>query len=313
MNKYLFLLCIVGYQTIQSCAQGAESYDMHQQKSVAAIYGKWYSRPLLSILTQYKWPSIIAGMFADSQLSSYFIPGFIKKYALNDSHFLQPVEEFKTFNDFFRRKLKPEARPIFPGDNAIISPADGAVLIIPVLHQDLSFPIKGITLSLEKLLQNNNLAEEFKDGTAVIIRLAPWDYHRLHFPVSGIPSKHTIIHGDYQSVHPYVYRCGIQPLEINERHVILYETDQVGKMAIIPVGALFVGSITHTYTPNHRHNKGDEIGYFSFGGSTVVLLFQKNTIIIPDHVMQNSAQGNETPIKMGALLAESTITTGSHN
>jgi phosphatidylserine decarboxylase len=214
-----------------------------------------------------------------------------------------PLTNFKTFNQFFIRKLKPEARPLSQEKDAVISPADGGILVFEHIGQTDKLPIKGTQLNLEKLLNNKDLAQLFEGGTAIIVRLAPWDYHRMHFPLAGFPAKAIIIHGKYESVHPLVFTCGIQPLEINERHLILFETPSASTVALIPVGALFVGAIKETYTPEKPVLPGDELGYFTFGGSTIVMLFKAGTITVLPEILHNSGLGKETQIKMGQLIA----------
>ncbi len=289
----------ISNQTLEAHTQ----FTADQEKSVSIVYNKWFSKPLHAMLTSSKWPSVLSGMYANSRISTLHIPAFIKKYSLNTDEIQDPLSSFKTFNDFFKRKLKPEARPISKEKNAVISPADGEILVIENIGQSDNFPIKGTTFNLEKFLKNKVLAKEFEGGTAIIVRLAPWDYHRIHFPLSGKPSAPKVIHGTYESVHPLVYASGIQPLQINERHLIMFNSDTVSTVALIPVGALFVGAIKETYTPEKQVAQGDEIGYFTFGGSTIVILFEAGTITVAPEILRNSAAGKETSVKMGQHIA----------
>lgn len=260
-----------------------------------------YATPLYSVLTYTKYPSMLVGMWARSRLSALLIPTFVKKYGINVQEVADPLDSFKTLNDFFIRTLKPGVRPLVA--EGIVSPADGRVLAMCDISLTTTFPIKGVSLNLEKLLQSSDEAERYVGGSVLIFRLAPGDYHRMHFACDGIPAQPRVITGTYESVDPYVYTIGIQPLEVNERHHIAYTTDDFGTMAIIPVGALFVGSIIYTHASDQGHHRGDEMGYFSFGGSTVVLLFQKNTITVRPDIMAHSAAGIETPINMGQQCA----------
>lgn len=299
MNKKLFLA--FGASLLGAIMQA--NFDTDQQKSVSTLYSCWYSKPLHYLLTSNKWASVVAGSLANTRLSSWYVPRFVKHYNLQESDFENPLKSYKTFNEFFVRKLKPGVRSVTLEENEVASPADGAVLVIEHIGESTAFPIKGVTFDLENLLKNKALAQEFHGGTAFVIRLAPWDYHRLHFPLSGVPTVHSVIHGKLESVHPFVYSCGIQPLTVNERHLTLFKTAWAGTVALIPVGALFVGAITETYTPNKFYNKGDEMAYFSFGGSTIVVLFKKDTITVSQEILERSAQGKETPVKMGQSIA----------
>jgi len=289
----------------QGCDDSVDTVGVRhaqQDKLVRIVYGRWYSPPLHYLLTNNKWCSVLFGMMANSRLSARYIPRFVKKYSIDLSEIEGSIPDFKTFNEFFVRMLKTGARPLPPLPNAVASPADGTVMVMQTIGAHTQFPIKGVTLSVETLLQNRGLAQQFEGGTAFVVRLAPWDYHRFHFSVTGIPGPHHVIHGRYESVHPLVYRCGIQPLEVNERRLILHTTEHGSEMAIIPVGALFVGSITQTYTPHATCMRGDEMGYFSCGGSTIVLLFQANKVTAAEEIIVNSIAGKETPIKMGQSI-----------
>ena len=152
------------------------------------------------------------------------------------------------------------------------------------------------------MLNNDKLTEQFEGGTAIVIRLAPWDYHRFHFPLDGIPSAPRVVAGRFDSVSPTVYRAGIQPLEIIERHIVEFRTDKASTVAIVLVGALFVGVIVETYSPGTKQLQGDEMGYFEYGGSTMVMLFQKGTITVASELIAASAEGKETPVKMGEVI-----------
>lgn len=281
--------------------ENISEFTKKQQRSVDKIYNKWYSPVLRKATTSSKWPSVMAGKYANSRISKRHIKPFIKTYSINVEDIKKPISEFKSFNEFFTRELKVEARKISGHKNAVVSPADGSILLVQNVNKNTEFPIKGVTLSLEKLFKNQDLAKQFSGGTVIVIRLAPWDYHRFHFPVSGRPSKHNVINGKFESVHPSVYAKGIQPLEVNERHIIPHETD-FGQIAIIPVGALFVGSIKYTYTPEKEHKIGQEMGYFEFGGSTVVLVFPKGKLRMNKNIIKNSLAGKETPVKMGQQI-----------
>ncbi len=246
--------------------------------------------------------SRIVGRWANSTRSKWYIPYFINSYSINVDEVERPISSFNTFNEFFTRRLKPEVRPLPDDPNTIISPADGNILVMENINEHTLFPTKTIMFSTKKMLHDNKLAKKFEGGTAIVIRLAPWDYHRFHFPTDGIPSKPHIIAGRFESVSPTVYQTKIQPLEVNERHIIKYRSNTASTIAIVLVGALFVGAIKETYIPGKRYLHGDEMGYFEYGGSTMVLLFQKGTIRVVPGIIANSAAGKETPVKMGQII-----------
>jgi phosphatidylserine decarboxylase len=212
---------------------------------------------------------------------------------------VHPVSSFKTFNEFFIRTLKKDARPINNDPKVLVSPADSFVIGKQSISLHDRFPIKEISLNLIECLGSKELAEEFDGGSVLIFRLAPWHYHRFHFPVSCTPSLMKCIHGDYDSVNPLVYQQSLQPLQTNERCLIELHNTPCSTMLLIPVGALFVGAITATYAANLPTHKGDEAGYFSFGGSTILLLAKKGCIEIDTPILENSKLEKETSIHMG--------------
>lgn len=249
------------------------------------------------------WLNSVAGFFADSRLSRYAIERFVESYNINVEEAAKPLADYTTLNDFFTRTLKEGARPLDAAQDALVSPADGTIIALESLRQENIFPIKTATFNLQQFLQDANLAQEYYGGTLLVIRLAPQDYHRFHFPYAGTPEKAQRIAGNYESVDPITYAMGIQPLTENERHIIKFNTDTVGQILMVPVGALCVGRIVETYTPEQKYNKGDEAGYFSFGGSTLALLFKKDTIKVNQNIINASQKGCEFPIKLGQKIA----------
>jgi len=152
---------------------------------------------------------------------------------------------------------------------------------------------------LEKFLQNPDLASLYEGGTLMLFRLAPYDYHRFHFPFNCVPYEPKILNGRYYSVHPFVYQAGFQPLLENERHLIRLKTKEFSDVAMVLIGAMCVGKIVETYKADSECNKGDEVGYFAFGGSSMVLLFKPETVIVDEKLLQHSLEGFETEVKFG--------------
>ena len=260
------------------------------------LYNNFFGKKVRPVVTR-KWFSSLIGRYADSSLSKRHIQKFIKNYAIDMNEAERPANAYRSFNDFFTRTLKPGARPINQEPHTLTSPADGTVIGV-TLEKKRYFTVKNKIFNLERFLHNNDLACEYADGILLIFRLAPWDYHRFHFPYDCLPSQPQRIRGIYESVHPLVYQTGIQPLTENERQLIKLTTDN-HELLMISVGALCVGKITHTFTPHTTYKKGHEAGYFSFGGSTVVLVFKPNTVSIDQEILTNSACNLDTPIKMG--------------
>jgi phosphatidylserine decarboxylase len=243
-------------------------------------------------------------LYQESALSKHKIAPFVKKYGINLDDFEQPANGYQSFNDFFIRKLKPGRRAIDAHPHIIIAPADSKLLAIPTLTSSATFWVKSCQFNLETFLHNHQLAADYTNGTMLIFRLAPTDYHHFHFPADGIPDAPMVIAGRFDSVNPIVYKAGYQPLLSNERHIITLHTKTFDTILMIPIGAMLVGKIVETYTPHQPICKGDEAGYFSFGGSTVVLLFKPGIIKLKSHFIENSVNGFETVVKMGEAVTE---------
>ncbi len=242
--------------------------------------------------------------YYSSRLSRRHIQPFIKHYAIDMREYQQPATGYTSFNDFFARTLVPGARAINQEPHRIASPADSKLLVIPNLATDTLFTIKHKQFDLKKFFGSAALAYEFAGGTMMIFRLAPGDYHWFHFPVDCTPAAPRVINGLFESVNPSVFAAGVNPLTDNERHLIMLSTERFGHVAMLAVGAMIVGKIVETYTPNTPQRTGAPAGYFALGGSTVVLVFHKNAVSARQSFVQHSLQGYESAVKMGEAVTE---------
>ncbi|MFA5075000.1 MAG: archaetidylserine decarboxylase [Candidatus Babeliales bacterium] len=267
------------------------------------IYKNFFGN-LLRFFINKKFFSRVCAVYQNSAYSKRKIKNFINKHNIDMSQFQEPEGGYKSFNDFFIRKLKDNARNIDYNFNTIVSPADSKLFVIPDISKNTEFFVKNKKFNLAKFFEDKNLAQEYQNGILLIFRLAPYDYHRFHFPVDCVPSEAKNIHGLYDSVNPIVYRAGIQPLESNERILSFLKTDKFTDIIFVSVGAMLVGKIVLTYTPNLSYKKGTEMGYFEFGGSTIVLAFKKDTIKVKDKFLKNSAFLLETEVLMGQAITE---------
>jgi phosphatidylserine decarboxylase len=211
------------------------------------------------------------------------------------------VESFNSFNDFFIRKLKPEARPIAEGDLISILPADARYLFYQDLSQLDGFLVKGQRFCLKELLQDEALAGRYEGGSMVLARLCPTDYHRFHFPVDCIPGEPKLINGYLYSVNPIALKQNIDIFTMNKRVVTELETQHFGTIQFIEVGATNVGSINQTFTPHSPCYKGSEKGYFSFGASSLVLLFEPGCIVFDNDLIEATLHN----IEMLGLMGQS--------
>lgn len=284
--------------------------NVYGKGSIKAFYGdlaysRFLRRFLLPWITNHSFISKFYGFLQKTTFSKRKIKPFIEQFEIDSSAFLDPVESFSCFNDFFIRKLKPEARPIAPGKDVAILPADGRYLVYPHIDKADGFLVKGKKFSLEAFLQSGELAEKYSKGSMVIARLCPTDYHRFHFPCNSLPTDVTPINGALHSVNPLALRKKIEIFSENKRVLTFLRTNHFGEVLFMEVGATCVGSIHQTFTPLEPYAKGDEKGYFSFGGSSLVLLFEPGTIQFDQDLIDASAERLEVKALMGETIGRS--------
>jgi phosphatidylserine decarboxylase len=270
------------------------------EKWLVWLYYNPVGEATLWALAKRKLVSSIYGNMMDRPSSAEKIHPFIEDFDIDMS--VAQKKEFNNFNDFFTRKLKADARPVDTGSAIVVSPADGKILA----YADISnswFIIKGYRFDVYSFLDNPDLTQKYHDGSLLIIRLAPMDYHRFHFPVSGKISPNKKIDGDYYSVNPFALRKKAEIFCLNKREYSILSNPLFGDVVMAEVGATMVGSIVQTFKGSSV-NKGEEKGYFKFGGSTVVLLFEKSKIRIDKDLLSNTAKGYETTVKMGERIGE---------
>jgi phosphatidylserine decarboxylase precursor len=211
-------------------------------------------------------------------------------------------QHFNTFNDFFTRKLKPEFRPVNNDSSVVVSPGDGKILAYQNIANQ-NFIIKGYKFDINTFLQNDSLAALYRNGSMISLRLCPTDYHRYHFPLGGTVLLKNKINGELYSVSPIALHSMVDIFLLNKREYIILANRRFGDIVMAEVGATMVGSIVQTYTDN-QVVKGEEMGYFKFGGSSIVLLFKKGTVNIDSDLLENTRKGLETQVKMGEEIGK---------
>lgn len=246
-----------------------------------ALFSKWYGRKM------------------NKTVSALQILPFIAEYNIDVDEFAKSPFDYKTFNEFFYRALKPEVRPIAPGDGVAVFPADGRHLAFPDIQAAAGFYVKGVKFSLAELLGDDSAAETFAGGAMLISRLCPVDYHRFHFAVGGTPGEPRQIEGWLYSVSPVALRRRLRYLVENKRQITLIETTRFGTVAMVEVGATNVGTIRQSFVPGRPVTKGEEKGLFAFGGSCVITIFQRGRIRFDADIAAQSAQHMETYARMG--------------
>lgn len=231
------------------------------------------------------------------------IAPFIKKYSIDEREFQKDVHAFTSFNDFFVRKLKPQCRPLCEEQNVAIIPADGRYLFHQNIQECDGFIVKGKKFNLGDLLGDPILAEQYSRGPMVMARLCPTDYHRFHFPCACTPSEAKTINGALYSVNPIAIKKNISIFTENKRVITTLKTSH-GSILYIEVGATNVGTVVQTYSPNQHYTTGSEKGFFSFGGSSLILLFPPNVITFDQDLLNATKEGFEIRCLMGQSMGK---------
>ena len=279
-------------------------------KALKFIYGNDFISRLLGpffLHSIVKTPlfAFFYGLWQKSSFTKKKVLPFIEKFQIDASEFLLPIHQFRSFNDFFIRQLQPAARPICSKQNCAIIPSDGRYYFYQNISETSGFIVKDQKFKLETLIEDKNLAKKYAKGTMVMARLCPTDYHRYHFPVSCTPGKTRFVNGWLYSVNPLAVQKDIHIFTQNKRTVCELETEDFGKVLFIEIGATNVGSIRQTYTPHQPVTKGEEKGFFEFGASAIILLFEPNQLILDSDLVKATASGFEIRCLMGQSMGQS--------
>ncbi|WP_294401116.1 phosphatidylserine decarboxylase [uncultured Clostridium sp.] len=287
---------------IQIYDRNSKSYEeelIAGKKYIEWTYESPAGKKITELIAKRKVFSKLYGMYCDTKHSAKKIPSFVKDFNIDMNLAQKKTNEFKSFNDFFVRKLVPEARPIDKNPDVLVSPGDGRLTVYENISLDNIVQIKNMTYSLKELINDHSIAEKYSKGVCMILRLCPTDYHRFHFVDSGIPTETHAIKGYYYSVNPIALNSVPKLFCENKREWSILHSDNFGDILTIEVGATCVGSIIQTYIPDKKVNKGDEKGYFKFGGSTTILFFEKDKIKIDSDILEQSKIGFECKVNCG--------------
>lgn len=288
-----------------------ETEKIFGERWLRLAYESPVGRSLVWLLARRRLFSWWYGRKMNQRVSALKIIPFIVDYGIDVDEFAKSAFAYKTFNEFFYRALKAEARPIAAGERVATLPADGRHLVFPDVTQAPGFYVKGTTFTMaalfgeEQLPENKRvLAHKFAGGAMVISRLCPVDYHRFHFPVSGVKGESRLINGWLYSVSPIALRQNLRYLVENKRVLTLIESPVFGTVAMFEVGATNVGSIRQTHVGGPIVVKGEEKGLFAFGGSCVITVFQRGKIRFDDDLVKSSRECVEVYARMGDRLGE---------
>lgn len=271
-------------------------------RSLDFFYRTFLGRLLLKIVIS-KPISDLGGLYMNSRFSKIKINRFIDKNDINT--FEYDDKKYKSYNDFFTRKVISCKRPIMSNKNALISPCDGKVLAYTI-NDDLTLKIKDSYYSIDTLV-NESIMEEYKGGSALVFRLSTDNYHRYCYIDSGTKGKNYHIKGVFHTVQPISLK-NYNFFKTNSREYTILNTNNFDKVIQVEVGALMVGRIKNNHE-EYEYKKGEEKGYFEFGGSTIVLLFKKGVITLDNDIIENSKENIETIVKYGEKIGKNTFIT----
>lgn len=262
----------------------------NQDKLLSFLYTNIFGRMLLKPLIQPQ-VSKLAGRYLSSAHSKWLISKFIERNEIN----MDIYEEcdYSSFNDFFTRKIKPDSRPVPEDLDVLISPCDCLATVYPI-QENTTFSIKNTEYTLRSLLRSPRLAKRFRGGYAYILRLTVEDYHRYLYSVSGKQSKNYHIDGTFHTVNP-IANDYLPIYKENTREYTVIHSKEFGDVLQMEVGALLIGKIS-----NHKQStvvtRGEEKGFFEYGGSTIVVLTQKGRVTPRSDLLTNSKNGYETKV-----------------
>lgn len=257
------------------------------------LYKTMIGRCILWILIR-PWISKLVGSFLNTKLSSLYIKSFIQKNNLLMERFEK--RKYSSFNSFFKRKLLKSLKAT--PSKSFCAPCDGKLSVFSI-DDNLVFKVKNSVYNLESLLKDKELAKQYQNGYCLIFRLTPDDYHRYHFIDDGKIISTKKIKGVLHTVRPIALEKYSVFTE-NSREVTCMQTNQFGTITQIEVGALMVGKIMNN--PIKQFSAWEEKGTFLFGGSTIILLVEKNKITLNPEFLQNTQNNLETIVHVQDFL-----------
>ncbi len=285
-----------------------------EQVETEKVYGagliKWmYETVSGKVLSNLLVKGPLSSIYGKTQSFSYSsrkVAPFIKNFQINMDEFLpeegQSLDKpFSSFNKFFIRRFKDGVRPFPESKDKMGAFAEARYFGFDSITDEETIPVKGKFLNAKELLANSKWEETFNDGPLLLARLCPVDYHRFHFPDDGKVLDYYKVRGELHSVNPLALREKADIFSQNLREVTILETENFGKLAYVEVGAMMVGRIDQT-TDLKNFKKGEEKGYFLFGGSTVIVIGEKGKWKPSKDISENTKNKLETYIQLGESL-----------
>jgi len=267
-----------------------------QERLLGLLYGTAWGRMLLRPLVS---PAVskLAGRFLSSSLSRCLIKPFIRRNGIDMSQFEQT--EYRSYNEFFSRQIRPEMRPVDQTSEHLIAPCDSRLTAIPITPE-ARFWLKHTEYTVESLTRSRELADEYAGGWALVFRLTVSDYHRYCYIDSGVKEENVRIPGIFHTVNP-IANDHYPIYKENAREYCILHSESFGDVLLMEVGALLVGKIVNLHGKT-AVARGQEKGYFQFGGSTVVALLKKDAVQLDGVILENSRKNIETVVRMGEKI-----------
>ncbi len=265
-------------------------------KTLNFLYGCFLGRLILKIFTR-KFFSNLMALYMNSKLSRHRIKRFIDKNNINKYEY--ELKKYKSYNEFFTRKVIQTKRPINARKSILISPCDSKLMVYNI-NEDLTLKIKDAYYSIDSLVEKRIL-EDYIDGYALVFRLTTDNYHRYCYVDSGSKGINYHINGVLHTVQPISLKK-YNFFKTNGREYTILNTNNFGKIIEVEVGALGIGRIVNHHEV-HTFKKGEEKGYFEFGGSTIIQLIEKDKVKINKQIVENSKNDVETYVSVGDVLS----------
>ena len=270
--------------------------QVKESGSLHFLYETACGRMLLKVLCA-PWISKGAGWFLNTRFSKPLVKNFIRNNNIDLSLF--ETNDFRCFNDCFTRKIKQENRPILGDAQTLVSPCDG-LLSAYTIQEDLVLPVKQSKYTISSLLNNPTLAKQFENGICLVFRLCVDHYHRYAYPIGGEKTENVFIQGKLHTVRPIALSNRPVFTENSREYTVIHSP--IGNVLQMEVGAMLVGKILNHHGAQ-TVSKGQEKGMFLYGGSTVILLLEKDCVSINQSYFKNTENGEETPVVLGQLLS----------
>lgn len=267
-----------------------------QDRFLAILYGNPFGRALLKPLVQ-PCVSKAAGWFLSTGMSRALIQPFVRRNHIDMEQF-EPTC-YRSYNEFFSRKIREGMRPVDMDPSHLIAPCDSKLTALRI-SKDSLFALKHTQYTVESLLRDKKLSEKFTGGYALIFRLTVDDYHRYCYISDGDKTENVSIPGALHTVNP-IANDYFPIYKENSRQYSVLHTDRFGDVLMMEVGALLVGRIVNHHEKAHVM-RGQEKGFFQFGGSTVVLLIEPDKVQLDEDILKNSKENIETIVRMGEKI-----------